>query len=126
MAGLFSIDLLSTRLLSTPFLGLLGLFSTDYANLSGVEAGVRMTSIFVNPNTFAGFAGLGVLLSLGLANSAQRRAERRFHQACLFVNALSFVLAFSMGASGMICLAFFCFPAAGKQGAPRFPFDPHG
>ncbi len=109
LAGLFSIDLLSTRLLSTPFLGLLGLFSTDYANLSGVEAGVRMTSIFVNPNTFAGFAGLGVLLSLGLANSAQRRAERRFHQACLFVNALSFVLAFSMGASGMICLAFFVF-----------------
>lgn len=109
LAGLFSIDLLSTRLLSTPFLGLLGLFSTDYANVSGVEAGVRMTSIFVNPNTFAGFAGLGVLLSLGLANSAQKRAERRFHQACLFVNALSFVLAFSMGASGMICLAFFVF-----------------
>lgn len=109
LAGLFSIDLLSTRLLSTPFLGLLGLFSSDYANLSGVEAGVRMTSIFVNPNSFAGFIGIGVLLSLGLANSAQSRAERRFHQVCLFVNALAFVLAFSMGASGMICLAFFVF-----------------
>ena len=109
LAGLFSIDLLSTRLLSTPLLGLLGLFSADYAGLSGVEAGVRMTSIFVNPNTFAGFVGIGVLLSLGLANSAQRQGERRFHQVCLFVNALSFVLAFSMGASGMICLAFLAF-----------------
>ena len=109
LAGLFSIDLLSTHLLSTPLLGFLGLFSPDYANLSGVEAGVRMTSIFANPNTFAGFIGIGVLLSLGLANSAQRQGERRFHQVCLFVNALSFVLAFSMGASGMICLAFLVF-----------------
>lgn len=109
LAGLFSIDLLSTHLLSTPFLGFLSLFSPDYANLSGVEAGVRMTSIFVNPNIFAGFVGIGVLLSLGLSNSAQRRTERRFHQVCLFVNAFSFVLAFSMGASGMICLAFFAF-----------------
>lgn len=107
LAGLFSIDLLSTRLLSTPLLGLLGLFSRDYANLAGVEAGVRMTSIFVNPNSFAGFVGIGVLLSLGLSSSAPRQAERRFHQVCLFINALSFVLAFSMGASAMICLAFF-------------------
>lgn len=109
LAGLLSIDLLSTRWLSTPLLGFLGLFSPDYSGLSGVEAGVRMTSIFANPNTFAGFIGIGVLLSLGLANSAQSRGERRFHQVCLFLNALSFVLAFSMGASGMICLAFFVF-----------------
>lgn len=107
LGGLFSIDLLSTHLLSTPFLGFLGLFTPDYADLSGVEAGVRMTSIFLNPNGFAGFVGIGVLLSLGLANSAQSAGERRFHQICLFVSALAFVLAFSMGASGMICLAFF-------------------
>lgn len=107
LAGLFSVDLLSTRLLSTPFLAFLGLFSSSYADLSGVEAGVRMTSIFMNPNCFAGVVGIGVLLSLGLSNSAQGQAERRFHQVCLFINALSFVLAFSMGASGMICLAFF-------------------
>ncbi|MBD5160662.1 MAG: hypothetical protein HDT14_01280 [Oscillibacter sp.] len=109
LAGLISIDLLSTHLLSTPFLDFMGLFSSDYADLAGVDAGVRMTSIFVNPNGFAGFVGIGVLLSLGLANSAQRPAERRFHQVCLLINALSFVLAFSMGASGMICLAFLAF-----------------
>lgn len=109
LAGLFSIDLLSTHMLSNLLLGFLGQFSSDYANLAGVEAGVRMTSIFVNPNGFAGFVGIGVLLSLGLANSARRPAERRFHQICLLINALSFVLAFSMGASGMICLAFLAF-----------------
>ena len=106
LAGLFSIDLLSTRLLSTPFLSFLGLFSQDYANLIPVEAGIRMNSIFTNPNTFAGCVGIGVLLSLGLAVSEQRKGLRRFHLVCLFVNAMSFVLAFSMGASGVIMVAF--------------------
>lgn len=106
LAGLFSIDLLSTRLLSTPFLSFLGLFSQDYANLIPVEAGIRMNSIFTNPNVFAGCVGIGVLLSLGLAVSEPRRGLRRFHLVCLFVNAMSFVLAFSMGASGVIMVAF--------------------
>lgn len=106
LAGLFSIDLLSTRLFSTPFLGFLGLFSSDYANLIPVEAGIRMNSIFTNPNTFAGCVGIGVLLSLGLAVSEPRRGLRRFHLVCLFANAMSFILAFSMGASGVIMVAF--------------------
>lgn len=106
LAGLFSIDLLSTRLLSTPFLGFLGLFSQDYANLIPVETGIRMNSIFTNPNTFAGCVGIGVLLSLGLAVTEQRKGMRRFHLVCLFANAMSFVLAFSMGASGVIMVAF--------------------
>lgn len=106
LAGLLSIDLLSTHILSGAFQGLMGLFSTDYAELSGVEPGVRMMSIFFNPNVFAGVAGIGVLLSLGLANSSETAGERRFHQCCLFFSALAFVLAFSMGATGTICIAF--------------------
>lgn len=109
LLALFSIDLLSTRLLSTPLLGFLGWFSTDFLGAAGgVEEGVRMTSILINPNVFAGVVGLGVLLSLGLVNSTEpgRRGERRFHLSCLFLNALGFVLAFSMGASGTIVLAF--------------------
>lgn len=109
LAGLFSIDLLSTRLLSTPLISFLSLFSINFSQLAGVEVGSRMTSLFTNPNNFAGFVGLGVLLSLGLANSAPSRGERRFHLVCLFLNALSFVLAFSMGATGMICAAFLIF-----------------
>lgn len=106
VAGLVSIDLLSTHLLSTPVLGLLGLFTSDYNNLSGVEAGVRMTSIFTNPNVFAGCMGIGVFLSLGLAGTSQQKGHRRFHMVCLYINALSFFLAFSMGASGVIVVAF--------------------
>lgn len=114
LAGLTSIDLLSTRLVSGGVLGFLGAFTTDYAELSGVEPGVRMTGIFDNPNIFAGVAGLGVLLSLALAvgdvaASGDQRPPRWvqiFHCALLYINSLAFVLAFSMGASGSIAVAF--------------------
>ena len=108
LAGLVSIDLLSTRIISAPILGLLGLFTPDYTNLSAVEEGVRMTSMFTNPNVFAGCVGLGTLLSLGLVVSSAGR-ERIVHLICLYINALSFLLAFSMGASGMIALAFLAY-----------------
>ena len=68
-----------------------------------------MTSVFTNPNVFAGCVGIGVLLSLGLAVSAQKKAERAVHLSCLFVSALAFLLAFSMGASGVIALAFLAY-----------------
>ncbi len=110
LASLVSIDLLSTRYISGLFLAFLDAFSPDYTELSGVEAGVRMTSVFTNPNVFAGVAGLGTLLSLGLAMSAEDRKERRFHLVCLYVSALGFVLAFSMGASAMIAVAFLVYP----------------
>lgn len=106
IAGLVSIDLLSTHLISTPVLGLLQLFTQDYNNLGGVEAGIRMTSIFGNPNVFAGCMGIGVFLSLGLAGTSQQKGHRRFHLVCLYINALSFLLAFSMGGSGTIALGF--------------------
>lgn len=106
VSGLVSIDLISTRLISTPVLGLLRLFTHDYTQLTGVEAGIRMTSIFGNPNVFAGCMGIGVFLSLGLARTSQQTGHRRFHLVCLYINALSFFLAFSMGASGVIVVAF--------------------
>lgn len=101
IAGLASIDLLSTRWISTAVLDFLKTFTPDYSNLAAVEDGVRMTSIYMNPNVFAGCAGIGVLLSFGLAVSAKGGAERTLHLICLYANALSFVLAFSLGA----CLA---------------------
>jgi len=105
-AGLVSIDLLSTHWISDGVLGLLADFTPDYSELSGVEAGVRMTSVFNNPNVFAGCAGIGVLLSLGLSVSAKESGERCADCALLYVNSLSFVLAFSMGGSGAIACAF--------------------
>ena len=70
VAGLTSIDLLSTRWVSGAVLGALGWFTPDYMELGAVEDGVRMTSIFLSPNVFAGCMGVGVLLALGLAVTA--------------------------------------------------------
>lgn len=109
LASLFSVDLISTRLLSTPLLSLLGHYSVDYQNLSGVESGVRMTSIFTNPNIFAGCAGIGVLLALGLVLSSPSGKERKIHLCCLYINSTAFVLAFSMGATASIAVAFVVF-----------------
>ena len=106
LAGIVSIDLISTRLLSGLMQGILGLFTNEYQNLAGVESGIRMTSLFTNANIFAGCVGIGVLLSLSLALSSEQKKERRFHLVCLYVNALSFVLSFSMGATAMIVLGF--------------------
>ena len=106
VAGLTSIDLLSTRWVSGAVLGALGWFTPDYMELGAVEEGVRMTSIFLSPNVFAGCMGVGVLLALGLAVTEEKPGARAGHLACLSVNALSFVLAFSMGACVMIVPAF--------------------
>lgn len=109
LAGLVSIDLISTRLISTPVLGILSLFTDAYLSMPGVEPGVRMLSMFENPNIFGGCAGIGVLLSLGLVLSSENRRERAGHTVCLYLNALSFVLAFSMGATAFIAVAFLAY-----------------
>lgn len=106
IAGVVSIDLLSTRWISTPVLAFLNGLGCGIDGSDWVEEGVRMIGIFVTPNVFAGCAGIGVLLSLGLAATARGKVERPAQLACLFVNALSFVLVFSMGASGSIAAAF--------------------
>ena len=106
VAGLVSIDLLSTRFISTPVLWILERFTPDYTVLTPVEAGIRMNSMFTNPNVFAGCMGIGVFLSLGLARSTERAGHRYYHLVCLYINALAFVLAFSMGGSGTIALGF--------------------
>ena len=106
LGSLVSIDLLSTRLVSGAVLGFLSLFTEEFKWLDGVEVGVRMTSMFVSPNTFAGFSGIAVLLSLGLALAAEQRKHRNLYLVLLYVNALGFILAFSLGASIFMLLAF--------------------
>ncbi len=104
--SLVSIDLISTRWISGAVLGILGLFTDAYKSLVGVETGIRMISMFTNPNTYAGFAGIGVLLSLGLVCHCEEGRKRIGCLVLLYVNALGFLLAFSMGASAFIALAF--------------------
>lgn len=108
-AGLVSIDLLSTRILSNPVMAYIRLITNAFEDFSGVETGVRMTSVFGNPNVFAGVAGLGTLLALGLAASEEKQGKRWAYLVLLYINSLAFVLAFSLGGSGMILLAFLAF-----------------
>lgn len=106
IAGLVSIDLISTRWISTPVLALLNQLTPQYLEMEVVEEGVRILSLFEAPNPFAGIMGIGVLLSLGLAASSQQAGSRIAHLVCLSINSLAFVLAFSMGACAMIVPAF--------------------
>ena len=104
--SLISIDLISTRILAGPVVGILNLFGPDFYGMVGAEDGIRMTSLLGNPNVFAGIAGLGVLLGLSLVLSGDPGKERKENLVCLYMNALAFVLAFSMGATGVIAVAF--------------------
>ena len=109
LIGLLSLDHVSTRLISAPALSFLNRFTTVFEGVSGVEEQVRLTSILNMPNVFAGCAGLGVLLSLGLAMSATEKAERRFDLVLLYINSIGFFLAFSMGATIAVAGAFLVF-----------------
>lgn len=120
LAALVSIDLISTHLIGGPFLDLLSVITPDYVDLSPLAPGMRMNSIFINPNVFAGIAGIGAMLSLGLTMSSKEKKERCVHTACLAVISLAFVLAFSMGGSGTIAVAFLVYLVLeNKERRPR-------
>ena len=66
----------------------------------------RLKTIFENPNVFAGCAGVAILLSLGLAVTAEKRTERCLHLSCLLLSSTVFLLAVSRGAMAAIAAAF--------------------
>ena len=110
IGSLLSIDLLSTRWLSGLFSAFFGLFSNYYDQMQGVEPGVRMLSIFDYPNCFAAFAGIGALISLGLADTVDFDTEssrkRVLPLVLLFINSLGFFLVFGLGAMAFMAVAF--------------------
>lgn len=111
LAALVSIDMISTHYISDLILFLLSKITPNYLELEPLVPGTRINSIFTNPNVFAGIAGIGVMLSLGLVLSSAGKKERAVHTSCLAVTSLAFVLAFSMGGSGTIALAFLIYLA---------------
>lgn len=111
LASLASVDMISTHYISDLILFLLSKITPDYLELEPLFPGTRILTIFTNPNVFAGIAGIGVMLSLGLALSSTGKKERAVHNSCLAVTSLAFVLAFSMGGSGTIALAFLVYLA---------------
>lgn len=104
IASFLSMDLLGTRWFSSLFQQAILPFTEQYTVLVGIEPGVRMTSIYSNPNIYAGFTGIAVLLGLALVSNCQHKRQRIYLSLCLFCNALGFLLAVSLGAT--ITLAF--------------------
>ena len=106
LSSLLSVDLISTRFLSTPILGLMKGLNPSLGELTALVPGVRLNSIFENPNVFAGCAGIGIVLALGLTLSAPGKKERCFHLCCLYITSAAFILAFSMGGIASIAVGF--------------------
>ena len=111
LAALVSVDMISTHYISDLVLFFLSKITPDYLELESLLSGTRILSFFTNPNVFAGIVGIGVILSLGLVLSSTGKKERAVHASCLAVTSLAFVLAFSMGGSGTIALAFLVYLA---------------
>lgn len=105
--ALLSIDASAAGFFSNPFFRLMdGVFGCDYRNLyTGFEAGSRITGVFSLPNVLAGFLALGIFLSLYLVRSSGTRRGRLGGCVLLGVNALGFLLAFSMGGIGTFLAA---------------------
>ena len=73
LAALVSVDMISTHYISDLILFLLSKITPNYLELEPLVPGTRINSIFTNPNVFAGIAGIGVILSLGLVLSSAGR-----------------------------------------------------
>lgn len=115
IASLVSLDMIATRYLSDWVLELLASVTPDYAEVMQTVVsslrGARLSSLFTNPNIFAGVAGIGVMLSLGLVMSSSSKKERCIHTVCLYVTSLVFVLAMSRGGIATIGVAFLLYLA---------------
>ncbi len=106
---LIGIDMVSTGWISAIFLWILGLFTDTFQSYTGLQTLSRMASIFTNANVFAGFSGLGILLTLGLAEVSASRRERRLYLVMLYLQAVAFLLTISLGAFVFAFIALIVF-----------------
>ena len=103
--GVISVDAASFGILSKIYKAIFGLFTDNFNIYVMYEQGIRINGIFGNPNTYAGFMAIAVILSLYLAVSASGRRSSGFALSLLALNSLSYLLAFSMGSLFMFLIA---------------------
>lgn len=106
ISSFLSMDLLGTHWFTGLFQVFMSPFTAQYTILVGIEEGVRMVSIYSNPNIYAGFTGIAILFGLALVVHCHHRKKRIFLLLCLFCNSLGFLLAFSLGATITLALTF--------------------
>lgn len=103
-AGILSIDAASSNLLMPPFRALMEAIGPGYGT-TGATFYARLQTIFGNPNTYAGLMSIACLLSIWLVLSAESRRQKVLCTILLMINAVSYLLAFSMGSLGIFVLA---------------------
>lgn len=108
LASFVSLDMVATRWFYRVLCDITAWVGTPVV-VGGTLQEERLRTIFGNPNVFAGAAGIVILLSLGLAVSAESRKERCVHLSCLLLNSTVFLLAMSRGAIGAIAAAFLAY-----------------
>ncbi len=99
--ALLSIDIASIGL-SRWLLNLIPGFGEVF---SGFERGTRLAGIFSNPNISAGLLAICIFLSIYLLESAESRRQRVFAAAFAALQAETFLLNFSLGATGFFLLS---------------------
>jgi hypothetical protein len=116
--GIVSVDAASSGFIANIFRAFIRPFTQLYDSRGAFEQGVRITGILGNPNTYAGFMALAVLLSLYLVTRAAGKKECRVAASLLAINSLSYLLAFSMGSLFVFliaCLAMVGISEKGKR-----------
>lgn len=102
--GVLSIDAASCNILMRPFRVLMEAVGSGYGD-TGSYFYSRLHTIFGNPNIYAGLMSIACLLSLWLALTAESRKQKILCTILLMVNAVSYLLAFSMGSLGVFVVA---------------------
>ena len=102
--GVLSIDAASTNILIRPFRVLMEAVGPGYGN-TGTNFYARLSTILGNPNIYAGLMSIACLLSLWLVLTSESRKQKILCTILLMVNAVSYLLAFSMGSLGVFVVA---------------------
>lgn len=103
--GVISIDAASNGSIAAAFKDFMANFTPSMQAFGIFEDGIRITGIFGNANTFSGFVVLGVFLSLALVLNSENNKQRIFALSLLSINALTYILLFSMGSLGIFIIA---------------------
>ncbi len=85
--------------------GLLDLIPGFAEAFYGFERGTRLVGIFSNANISAGLLAICIFLSIYLLESAENRRQRIFASAFAALQAETFLLNFSLGATGFFLLS---------------------
>ncbi len=114
--GIISVDAASFGILFKIFKSVFGNFTEAYDVTTLYEHGIRIYGIFGNANSYAGFMALAIILSLYLVTNATERKNSIIAVSLLAINALAYLLAFSMGSLFMFLIACFVMIGVSQKG----------